>query len=49
MTAADTGLFIDGDWTGGSSGRTIDVTDPATGAVNGKVAVATEQDLERAA
>ncbi|OCW58376.1 NAD-dependent succinate-semialdehyde dehydrogenase [Hoeflea olei] len=49
MSYPDTRLFIDGRWLDGGSGRTIDVTDPATGAVIGKVCVATESQLEQAA
>ena len=48
MTYPDTELFIDGRRVPGSGG-TIDVLDPATGAVIGRVAVAGEDQLEAAA
>ena len=48
MTYPDTELFIDGRRVAGSGG-TIDVLDPATGAVIGRVAVAGEDQLEAAA
>jgi len=48
MTYPDTELFIDGRRVAGSGG-TVDVLDPATGAVIGRVAVAGEDQLEAAA
>lgn len=45
----DTQLLIDGRWIAGSGGRTIDVLDPATGTVLGRVCVAEEEQLEMAA
>ena len=39
-----TGLFIGGEWRGGSDGRSIDVEDPATGKVLTSVADATVDD-----
>jgi succinate-semialdehyde dehydrogenase/glutarate-semialdehyde dehydrogenase len=45
----DTNLFIDGVWTAGGGGRSLDVINPATGAVVGHVACADLADLERAA
>lgn len=45
----DTRLHIDGVWTPGGSGATLDVLNPATGEVFGRVAVAEKDDLERAA
>lgn len=47
-TYPDTGLFIDGRWVAGGSGA-LDVHDPATGAVIGRVAVAARDQLEQAA
>ncbi|MRX37484.1 NAD-dependent succinate-semialdehyde dehydrogenase [Aminobacter sp. MDW-2] len=44
----DTRLFIDGEWRDGVEGLTIDVLDPATGEVIGKVAHATRADLDAA-
>ncbi|WP_399345297.1 NAD-dependent succinate-semialdehyde dehydrogenase [Umezawaea sp. Da 62-37] len=41
-------LFIDGEWTPGSAGHRIEVTDPATGAVIAEVAFATGDDVHRA-
>ena len=41
-------LFIGGEWVDGSSGATIDVHDPATGAVIKTIADATVADAERA-
>jgi succinate-semialdehyde dehydrogenase/glutarate-semialdehyde dehydrogenase len=48
MTYPDTELFIDGRWIAGDGG-TLDVTDPATGAVIGQVAIAAREQLEAAA
>lgn len=47
-TYPDTQLFIDGVWRDASDGRTIDVLDPATGDVAGKVAHASRDDLDAA-
>ena len=44
----DTLLHIDGAWTSGARGRTLDVVNPATGAVIGTVAHAETADLDRA-
>jgi len=44
----DTRLFIDGEWRDGAEGKTIPVTDPATGDVIGKLAHATRPDLDAA-
>ena len=44
----DTRLFIDGAWRDGVEGKTIDVVDPATDEVIGKVAHATKADLDAA-
>ena len=49
MTYPNTQLFIDGRWLDGAEGRTIDVLDPATGSVIGKVCIAEEKQLEEAA
>ncbi|PXY29029.1 NAD-dependent succinate-semialdehyde dehydrogenase [Prauserella sp. PE36] len=49
MTYPDTQLFIDDQWLDAAEGRTIDVHNPATGQVIGRVAHATKQDLDRAA
>jgi len=50
MTASytDTRLLIDGQWTDAADGKTIDVLNPATGRVIGKVAHAGIVDLDRA-
>jgi succinate-semialdehyde dehydrogenase/glutarate-semialdehyde dehydrogenase len=45
----DTRLHIDGNWTPGAGGATLDVLNPATGEVCGRVAVAEAADLEQAA
>lgn len=42
------GLYIDGKWLGGEGRDNLDVLNPATGAVIGKVPVATDADLNRA-
>ncbi len=44
----DTQLLINGEWVGAASGKTIDVQNPATGKVIGKVAHAGTVDLDRA-
>ncbi len=44
----DTRLFIDGEWRDGVEGKTIDVLDPATDEIIGKVAHATRADLDAA-
>ena len=44
----DTRLLIDGEWRDALDGRTIDVTDPATGETIGKVAHASRADLDAA-
>ncbi|WP_029000000.1 aldehyde dehydrogenase family protein [Azohydromonas australica] len=41
-------LFIDGEWTAGTGTATIDVHDPATGAVIARVPDATAEDVDRA-
>ena len=50
MTAAhpDTLLYIDGQWRPGAGGRSIDVIDPANGAVIGQLAHAERSDLDDA-
>ena len=45
---ADTQLLIDGEWCDAASGKTTDVSSPATGQLIGKVAHAGIADLERA-
>lgn len=44
----DTQLFIAGEWRAARDGRTIDVTDPATGETIGTVAHASRADLDEA-
>lgn len=44
----NTQLYINGAWTGGASGRTLPVVNPATGAEIGTVAYAERADLDRA-
>ena len=44
----DVNLFIDGKWTPAEGGKTIDVYNPATNEVIGKVACAGKADLDRA-
>lgn len=44
----DTQLLINGEWRNAQSGRTIDVSNPATGEVIGKVAHAEKVDLDAA-
>ena len=41
-------LFVGGRWRSGGTGRRIDVTDPATGAVIGRIAEADETDVRDA-
>ncbi|WP_062387231.1 NAD-dependent succinate-semialdehyde dehydrogenase [Demequina iriomotensis] len=48
LDAVPTGLYIAGEWTGASSGGTLDVTDPSTGAVLASIADATPDDARRA-
>lgn len=48
MTYPDIQLFIDGQWADGADGRTLDVHNPASGAVIGRVACAERSDLDRA-
>ena len=48
VTYPDTLLFIDGQWRPGSTGRTIAVTDPATGEEIGRLAHAERADLDNA-
>jgi succinate-semialdehyde dehydrogenase / glutarate-semialdehyde dehydrogenase len=47
-TYTDTLLLIDGEWCASASGKTIDVVNPATGNVIGKVSHAGVADLQRA-
>ncbi|GIF20348.1 succinate-semialdehyde dehydrogenase/glutarate-semialdehyde dehydrogenase [Actinoplanes tereljensis] len=44
----DFGLFIDGEWTAGSSGQTVPVLNPATEEILGHLPLATPADLDRA-
>jgi succinate-semialdehyde dehydrogenase/glutarate-semialdehyde dehydrogenase len=44
----DVMLHIDGEWTNAQSGKTLEVMNPATGEVNGKLAHAGIPDLDRA-
>lgn len=44
----DVKLFIDGAWRAGSAGRTLPIDDPSTGRPAGRVAMASEVDLEDA-
>jgi succinate-semialdehyde dehydrogenase/glutarate-semialdehyde dehydrogenase len=48
MTYPDTQLYIDGQWQDAIEGRRIEVFNPATGAVIGRVAHAGKADLDRA-
>ena len=48
MTYPDVLLHIDGAWTSAASGKTLEVMNPATGEVNGKLAHAGIPDLDRA-
>ena len=43
-----TGLFVGGEWRSGSTGRTFDVEDPATGSVLARVADGTAEDAAAA-
>jgi phenylacetaldehyde dehydrogenase len=44
----DAQLLIDGEWVGAEGGRTMDIVNPATGAVIGSLAAASEADVDRA-
>ncbi|MDD9739804.1 NAD-dependent succinate-semialdehyde dehydrogenase [Marinovum sp. SP66] len=48
MTYPNVQLFIDGAWRSGGSGEVIDVVNPATEEIIGKVASATAEDLDAA-
>ena len=48
MTYPHTQLLIDNQWVDAASGKTLDVLNPATGLVIGKVAHAGKDDLDRA-
>jgi succinate-semialdehyde dehydrogenase / glutarate-semialdehyde dehydrogenase len=48
MTYPEVGLYIDGEWTGGTHGRGDDIVNPATGQVLGRVPFAEPQDVDRA-
>lgn len=48
MTYPDTQLLIANEWLDAASGRTLDVLNPATGTVIGRVAYAGQDDLDRA-
>ncbi len=48
MTYPSIQLFIDGQWSAGADGRTLDVRNPANGQVLGQVACAERSDLDRA-
>ena len=48
MNYPETQLLIDGEWRGGVEGKWIDVLDPATDEVIGRVAHATKADLDAA-
>lgn len=48
MSYPDTLLFIDGEWTQATSKRTIEVENPSTGEIIGKVARAGTADLDKA-
>ena len=43
---SDVQLLLDGQWTAAKEGRTIDVINPATHEILGKVAFASEADLD---
>ncbi len=43
------GLLIDGEWIGAAERETLDVHNPATGALLGRLPIATPQDIDRAA
>lgn len=42
-------LYINGSWRSGHEGRTLDIENPATGAIIGSVACAAKRDIEEAA
>ncbi|WP_175777298.1 aldehyde dehydrogenase [Burkholderia anthina] len=42
------GQFIDGTWTAGDSGKTIDLNNPTTGAVLARISAGNDQDARRA-
>lgn len=44
----DAQLCIDGEWVDADTGRTLDIVNPATGAVIGSLAAASEADVDRA-
>jgi succinate-semialdehyde dehydrogenase/glutarate-semialdehyde dehydrogenase len=48
MSYSDTRLLIDNEWADASGGKVLDVLNPATGDVIGKVARASVEDLDRA-
>ena len=48
MTYPDVLLHIDGTWTAAQSGKTLEVLNPATGEINGRLAHAGIPDLDRA-
>src|SRR5438552_1486573 len=48
MVAIEIGHFVDGKRVAGKSGRSGDVTNPATGEVTGKVAFASEAEIGQA-
>ncbi|MGH6861068.1 MAG: aldehyde dehydrogenase family protein, partial [Phyllobacterium sp.] len=45
----DTRLLINGRWTAGSNGERLEVLNPATGELFGHAAIATMEDINRAA
>jgi len=45
---SDVSLFIDGEWSAGSTGKSEPVINPATGRVIGRLAHASQDDLDRA-
>ncbi|WP_062516578.1 NAD-dependent succinate-semialdehyde dehydrogenase [Demequina gelatinilytica] len=48
LDSVPTGLYIAGEWTGSSSGATLEVTDPSTGEALARIADATPDDARRA-
>jgi succinate-semialdehyde dehydrogenase/glutarate-semialdehyde dehydrogenase len=48
MTYPTVALYIDGEWTEGTGGRSDDILNPATGQVLGRVPFAGPQDVDRA-
>jgi len=48
MSYPNTKLYIDGEWTDATDGKTLDVINPVNGEIIGKVAHASRPDLERA-